>query len=74
MHNHCSFFLFTTGAGDVCLLTDTGDCGESGVVQYLIAEDQKITVCSTSFGFLEAYTMCSQLGLPKLRLLSYMPL
>ena len=58
----------------MCLLTDLGDCGDNGVVQYLVEEDQMISVCSHSFGFLEAYVVCNQLGLPKLRLLSYEPL
>ena len=71
---YCLAFLSKTGARDVCLLTDTGECGGNGVVQYLVEDGQEISVCSHSFGFLEAYAVCSKLGLPILRLLSYVPL
>ena len=57
----------------MCLETEEGDCTAEGVVRYV--KDQKtLSVCAASFGFLEAYVVCSQIGLSKISSLSYMPL
>ena len=33
---------------------------------YVTDKERKLGVCSLGFGFLEAYVVCNQLGLPKL--------
>ena len=72
---HLTALLFSPyiGEGDVCLQTTQGGCGERGVVKY-VQDENLLSVCASSFGFLEAYVACSQHSLPKLLNVTYIPL
>ena len=53
------------GEGDVCLRTRGGDCTDKGTVHFM-KDGTLFGVCATSFGFFEAYVVCSQHGLSNL--------
>lgn len=48
----------------MCLVSVSGACREAGLVTYT-KDEQHLGVCASSFGFLEAYVVCSQHGLPR---------
>lgn len=56
----------------MCLVSVSGACREEGLVTYT-KDMHRVGVCASSFGFLEAYVVCCQHGLPRPSIVSHKP-